>query len=215
LGTWVLRTACRQLATWREQYPDMPLRMSVNVSSNQVREGDLTSIVQGFLLAHALPATSLMLEITEGVLLREDTIVLTTLRDLRGLGVQIAIDDFGTGYSSLGYVQRFPIDVLKIDRSFVLGLATDNHQDGTPARTVITLAHGLDLDLVAEGIETPAQLHELRQLGCTHGQGYLFSRPRSPADLADLFERGGTYPMTPMGDRSQSPFTDSSQPVLS
>jgi diguanylate cyclase (GGDEF)-like protein len=215
LGTWVLRTACRQLATWREQYPDMPLRMSVNVSSNQVREGDLTSIVQGFLLAHALPATSLMLEITEGVLLREDTIVLTTLRDLRGLGVQIAIDDFGTGYSSLGYVQRFPIDVLKIDRSFVLGLATDNHQDGTPARTVITLAHGLDLDLVAEGIETPAQLHELRQLGCAHGQGYLFSRPRSPADLADLFERGGTYPMTPMGDRPESPLTDISQPVLS
>ncbi len=208
LGTWVLRTACRQLATWHEQYPAMPLRMSVNVSSNQVREGHLPSMVQGLMLAHALPATSLMLEITEGVLLREDTIVLTTLRDLRELGVQIAIDDFGTGYSSLGYVQRFPIDVLKIDRSFVLGLATDNDQDGTPARTVITLAHGLDLGLVAEGIETPAQLHELRQLGCAHGQGYLFSQPRSPADLADFFERGGTYPLTPMGKHPESFFTN-------
>jgi EAL domain-containing protein (putative c-di-GMP-specific phosphodiesterase class I) len=145
-----------------------------------------------------------MLEITEGVLLREDTIVLTTLSDLRGLGIRIAIDDFGTGYSSLGYIQRFPIDVLKIDRSFVRGLATDNDQDGTPARTVITLAHGLDLDLVAEGIETPAQLDELRQLGCAYGQGYLFSRPQPPADLADLFERGGTYPVDihPIDQRS-------------
>jgi diguanylate cyclase (GGDEF)-like protein len=186
LGTWVMHTACAQLARWSAQYPAIPLRMSVNVSSNQVKEGDLTSIVQGNLLRHAIPATSLMLEITEGVLLREDTTALTTLTELRALGVRIAIDDFGTGYSSLGYLQRFPIDLLKIDRSFVIGLATDNFREGTPARTVIALAHGLELALVAEGIETPAQLAELRRLGCTHGQGYLFSPPRSADDLAHL-----------------------------
>jgi EAL domain-containing protein (putative c-di-GMP-specific phosphodiesterase class I) len=170
--------------------------MSVNVSSNQVQEGDLPAIVQAALEEHLLPPTRLMLEITEGVLLREDVVALTTLTQLRHLGVQIAIDDFGTGYSSLGYLQRFPIDLLKIDRSFVIGLATPDRQDGTPARTVIALAHGLDLAMVAEGIENFDQLDELHQLGCTHGQGYLFSRPRSAEDLATLLGRGGVYPVT-------------------
>jgi EAL domain-containing protein (putative c-di-GMP-specific phosphodiesterase class I) len=196
LGTWVLKTACAQLARWRDRYPEVPIRMSVNVSSNQVQEGDLPAIVQAALEEHLLPPTRLMLEITEGVLLREDIVALTTLTQLRHLGVQIAIDDFGTGYSSLGYLQRFPIDLLKIDRSFVIGLATPDRQDGTPARTVIALAHGLDLAMVAEGIENFDQLDELHQLGCTHGQGYLFSRPRSAEDLATLLGRGGVYPVT-------------------
>jgi diguanylate cyclase (GGDEF)-like protein len=199
LGSWVLDTACAQLAKWRRRYPNVPIRMSVNVSSKQVQEGDLTEIVQMALSEHGLPASALMLEITEGVLLREDTTALSTLTALRRLGILIAIDDFGTGYSSLGYLQRFPIDLLKIDRSFVVGLATDKRQDGTPARTVIALAHSLDLKLVAEGVETAAQVEELRQLGCTHGQGYLFSRPRSAADLAGLFGRGGIFPIPRIG----------------
>jgi diguanylate cyclase (GGDEF)-like protein len=181
LGAWVLETACLQLSLWRGLFPDVALRMSVNVSGRQLQEGHFDSVVRDVLHRHDLPAGSLVLEITEGVLLGEDTDVVDALAVIRGLGVRIAIDDFGTGYSSLGYLQRLPIDLLKIDRSFVAGLSTGNPHDGAPARTVVTLAQSLGLDLVAEGIETPAQQAELRRLGCPLGQGYLFA-PALPAE---------------------------------
>jgi EAL domain-containing protein (putative c-di-GMP-specific phosphodiesterase class I) len=114
-----------------------------------------------------------------------------TLSALRSLGARIAIDDFGTGYSSLGYLRRFPMDILKIDRSFVEGLATGNPQDGTPARTVVSLARDLGLDLVAEGIQTAAQRDELWRLGCDLGQGYLYAPPLAAAELTAALEHGG------------------------
>jgi diguanylate cyclase (GGDEF)-like protein/PAS domain S-box-containing protein len=181
LGAWVLETACAQLTLWRSLYPDIPLRMSVNVSGRQLQEDNFDSVVRDVLQRQVLPAGSLMLEITEGVLLGEDTDVVDALAVIRGLGVKIAIDDFGTGYSSLGYLQRLPIDLLKIDRSFVAGLTTGNSHDGAPARTVVALAQSLNLDLVAEGIETSAQQAELRRLGCPLGQGYLFA-PALPVE---------------------------------
>jgi diguanylate cyclase (GGDEF)-like protein/PAS domain S-box-containing protein len=199
LGAWVLETACVQLCLWRNLFPDLPLRMSVNVSGRQLQDGEFASVVRDVLHRHILPAGSLMLEITEGVLLGEDTEVVEALTTIRELGAKIAIDDFGTGYSSLGYLQRLPIDLLKIDRSFVSGLTTGNPHDGAPARTVVALAQSLSLDLVAEGIETQAQQEELRRLGCPLGQGYLFAPALSAPELTDVLAgtRGWAKPADP------------------
>jgi diguanylate cyclase (GGDEF)-like protein/PAS domain S-box-containing protein len=177
IGQWALREACRQMHEWQEQFPsDPPLFISVNLSSRQFSEPNLIEQVEGILGETGLAPRSLKLEITESVVMENIDTATEMLRQLRGLGVQLSIDDFGTGYSSLSYLHRFPIDTLKVDRSFVMRMA-DNNENSEIVRTILMLAQNLGMDVVAEGVETREQLALLRKLGCEYGQGYLFSKP--------------------------------------
>ncbi len=187
IGWWALREACRQVITWMSDRPDdsTPF-VSVNCSSRQLAESDFTDRIESILMEEGVPARLLKLEITESILLENQETAYRVLNRLRDIGVRIAIDDFGTGYSSLSYLHNLPIDVLKIDRSFVakMGRADDGNEI---VRTIIALAHGLGLSVVAEGVENQRQLEQLRKLGCEYGQGYLFSAAVSSADsLADF-----------------------------
>jgi diguanylate cyclase (GGDEF)-like protein len=183
LGRRVLWESCRQVARWRgEGFPTLGL--SVNVSARQLRDGQLAATVQEVLADTGLPAAALTLELTESVLMDEPTRSLHWLRELKGLGVRLAIDDFGTGYSSLSYLRQFPVDELKIDKSFIDRIGA-GPTDLAIVRTVIELARTLNLHTTAEGIETPAQLRTLRRLGCQTGQGYLFARPLDAHHIGD------------------------------
>jgi diguanylate cyclase (GGDEF)-like protein len=182
IGEWVLREACRQLGAWREAFAEArDLRMNINASARQLRMSSFTQTVASALAAGGLEPERIHIEITESVLLHDADQARSTLAALRELGVEIHLDDFGTGYSSLGYLRDFPIDALKIDRSFVSGIDTDNATTGLASveivRTIVALAQSLSLSVTAEGIETDEQRHALRSLGCARGQGYLFSRP--------------------------------------
>jgi predicted signal transduction protein with EAL and GGDEF domain len=181
LGRWALTTACEQLAAWRAAHAEFEgLQVSVNLSARQFADPHLVSMVADALAASGLPSDRLWLEITESVLMEEAEATVDTLRALRALGVRISIDDFGTGYSSLSYLKRFPVDVLKIDRSFVDGLGVDP-EDQAIVTAIVSLARALGLGVVAEGVETAEQLDEVRRLGCNGVQGYYLGRPQ-PAD---------------------------------
>jgi EAL domain-containing protein (putative c-di-GMP-specific phosphodiesterase class I) len=174
MGRWVMETAARQLAHWRQTlHPN--LRMSVNLSAVQVEQPDIVDSVLGTLEADRLDPGAMELEITESVVMKDMENTITKLRQLSAHGVNIAIDDFGTGYSSLNYLKKFPIHTIKIDKSFVLDISRDG---AAPIVTAIAgMARGLRLNLIAEGIETEQQLDYLRQLRCDIGQGFLFSPP--------------------------------------
>ncbi|HAZ47134.1 MAG TPA: GGDEF domain-containing response regulator [Cyanobacteria bacterium UBA11369] len=177
LGKWVLSEACRQLSVWQEQLShQMPLSISVNLSGIQLWNPDVLQSIDEILHSLSLSGSHLKLEITESILMDKESEAKAVLAQLKQRQIQLSIDDFGTGYSSLAYLQSFPIDTLKIDRSFISGI---EHQEKNLdiTRTIITLAHSLELDAIAEGVETPAQLEILRALGCEYGQGYLFSPP--------------------------------------
>jgi EAL domain-containing protein (putative c-di-GMP-specific phosphodiesterase class I) len=189
LGEYVLREACRTLGAWRKQYllpPD--LTMSVNLSVRQFMQGDMTATVDDALRAADVPPGNLRLEITESALMDDPRDATARLARLRGLGVHLDIDDFGTGYSSLSLLSRFPIDALKIDRSFVSGMEGDQEALEI-VRAIVKLADTLGLDAVAEGLETDGQRRGLRELGCHIGQGYLFGRPAPYAEACAGFER--------------------------
>jgi diguanylate cyclase (GGDEF)-like protein/PAS domain S-box-containing protein len=180
LGRWVLREACGRARDWRAHYNGLrPLTMSVNLSARHFQDPALMDDVQQALNDSGLEPWALTLEITESVLMHSSGVTLERLRALKGLGLNLAIDDFGTGYSSLGYLQQFPIDVLKIDRSFVEPVG---HQNGDPvlARAIIALGRTLQIETIAEGIERPEQRDGLRTMGCRLGQGYHFARPMTP-----------------------------------
>ncbi len=181
LGEWVLREACREAATW-----ERPMRVSVNVSAIQFRQAGLVQSVVGALAASGLPPERLELEITETVLINEGE-ALKTLHQLRALGVRIALDDFGTGYSSLSYLRRFPFDKIKIDRSFVKEI--DNPDTAAIVRAMVGLGSRLGIAITAEGVETQAQLDQVRAEGCTEAQGYLISRPGPARDVLAPLER--------------------------
>jgi EAL domain-containing protein (putative c-di-GMP-specific phosphodiesterase class I) len=151
--------------------------MNVNVSAHQLRDPAFPEDVRRALEASGLPGEALILEITESVLLEDDDQTLDSLRALKNLGVAVALDDFGTGYSALGYLRRFPVDILKIDRSFVSGGDAGHHDDDQLVRTIVELGRAYELDVVAEGIEDEGQRQRLVELGCSHGQGYHFGRP--------------------------------------
>lgn len=178
LGEWVLRTACRQLAAWRASGVDV-LKIAVNLSVRQLERADILEVVRSALQESGLPADALELEITESVIMNVDDAI-SVLNQLSVLGVQLAVDDFGTGYSSLAYLKLLPINTLKIDRSFVIGIG-DNLGDEAIIQAVIGMARSLGLSTVAEGVETEQQLAFLRQAGCDEIQGYFFGRPL-PAD---------------------------------
>ncbi|MFN8666057.1 MAG: EAL domain-containing protein [Gemmatimonadaceae bacterium] len=190
IGTWVLREACRRTAQWNARRPDgHAFSVTVNLSVRQLQAPSLLADVQGALEAAGLPPSQLVLEITENALMQRTEATLERLHELKALGVRLAIDDFGTGYSSLSYLQQFPVDILKIDRSFTDGLMRGSHDDAL-ARTIIALGDLLTLRTIAEGVEHARQHARLRDLGCDYGQGYLFSRPLAPSDVDDLLSRG-------------------------
>ncbi|MCU1676451.1 MAG: gmr [Frankiales bacterium] len=189
VGARVLEMACAQTALWRAQHPALcGLRVAVNVSARQLTDPMLVATVTGILDSTGLPADALWLEITESMLMDDAEGAIRVLRALRDLGVHLSIDDFGTGYSSLAYLRRFPVEELKIDRSFVIAMAGSD-DDTAIVASVTALAHTLGLTVVAEGIETVAQLDSIRALGIDQAQGYLFSRPAAAADVVDALLR--------------------------
>jgi diguanylate cyclase (GGDEF)-like protein/PAS domain S-box-containing protein len=188
IGEWVLHEACREAASWSR-----PLQVAVNLSPIQFRHGDLAGLVHSVLLETGLSPTRLELEITEGVLVEDFDRGLSILRRLKALGVRIAMDDFGTGYSSLSYMQSFPFDKIKIDKSFISNVKS-NPQSAAIVRAVIGLAHGLNLPVLAEGVETRPQLEFLAGESCDEVQGYLLGRPQPIAEYSDLIGRDGAAP---------------------
>jgi diguanylate cyclase (GGDEF)-like protein/PAS domain S-box-containing protein len=186
LGRFVLDTALRQLRGWDEQHPKLRgLSVSVNLSVHQLTEDDLPGTVSDLLAQHGIQPSRLCLELTESALMEEPVAGRAILGQLRELGVNLAIDDFGTGYSSLAYLRELPVTSLKIDRSFMTGLGTDD-RDARVITAIIGLAHEFDLAVVGEGIETAMQLRELRRLGCDIGQGYFLQRPVPPSLVPHL-----------------------------
>jgi diguanylate cyclase (GGDEF)-like protein/PAS domain S-box-containing protein len=185
IGEWALREACREAASWSR-----PLQIAVNLSPIQFRHGDLAGLVHSLLLETGLSPTRLELEITEGVLVEDFDRGLSILRRLKALGVRIAMDDFGTGYSSLSYMQSFPFDKIKIDKSFISNVKS-SPQSAAIVRAVIGLAHGLNLPVLAEGVETTMQLDFLASESCDEVQGYLLGRPQPIAQYFELIGRNG------------------------
>ena len=186
IDRWVLRRACRDVRAWQEKFPDGDrLTVSVNLSGKQFAHSDLVEVIRSAISESKLPAESLNIEITEGVLIDNTSTAGSMLGEMRKLGAKIYLDDFGTGYSSLSYLQRFPIDAVKIDRSFVsrMGPRAEGHEI---VKAIVTLAHNLKMRVIAEGVETQDQLAVLRMLKCGFGQGWLFSKPISHDDANEL-----------------------------
>jgi diguanylate cyclase (GGDEF)-like protein/PAS domain S-box-containing protein len=186
IGRWVIQEACRQAKIWNEAFPaDPPLVMSVNLSARQFQDPGLVSEIAQAVHTIGLEPGALKLEITESVAMHDVEGSVHKLEALKALGIQLAIDDFGTGYSSLGYLKRFPVDTLKIDRSFVERIGVDI-QDAAIVQSVVALAKTLNLSVVGEGIESRAQAAQLLALGCDRGQGFLFARPQSAEAITAL-----------------------------
>lgn len=212
IGAWVLGEACRQGATWQQAYPVVPpLHVAVNVSARQFRS-ELADTVRTAIADSGIAAAGLCLELTETTVMDDVSTAITVLGELKELGLIVSIDDFGTGYSSLAQLRRLPLDEVKIDKSFVDGLGADP-EDTAIVAAVISLAHALDREVVAEGVETLEQLERLRALGCDFAQGYYLSRPVSAPDLTELLTRdaagqrlphGGACPATATGPSTET-----------
>ena len=190
IGVWVLREACRQVADWNRRLSDAfgPLQVSVNLSGRQFAQDDLEAQITDSLQQSGLSPDCLKLEITESVLMENSDAATGIMARLRDMGMRISIDDFGTGYSSLSYLHQFPAQTLKIDQSFVSRLGSEDSQLAI-VQAVLSLAHVMGMDVVAEGIETPAHLEILRGLGCEFGQGYLFAKPLPAAEIEKMLAR--------------------------
>jgi EAL domain-containing protein (putative c-di-GMP-specific phosphodiesterase class I) len=190
IGRWVLREACRQGREWQLESPaNTAPTISVNVSARQLADPNFAHDVASALADTRLPPDRLILEITETVLMSNTTSVVDRLHELKALGVRLAIDDFGTGYCNLSYLQHFPIDILKIDRSFVTNVAKNNG-DTALASSIVGLATALQLHTVAEGVEDADQRSQLIALGCGYGQGYLFAKPVTAEAIGELLLAG-------------------------
>jgi len=188
IGEWTLREACAQACRWRARFGDhAPLPVSVNLSARQLAQAELPQIVEQVLTETRLSASDLALEITETALIENSNVAATSLRELKALGVTIMLDDFGTGYSSLSHLQMFPIDVLKIDRSFIMHLEAED-SDCAIVRAIAAMASALELEVVAEGVETVGQVAQVLALGCGSAQGYYFARPAPPEQLESLID---------------------------
>ncbi len=195
LGAFMLDEACRQLATWRRTIPGGErLCMSVNLSPRQIRESDVVDTVAETLERHHLPGDALWLEITESVMMEDSLVTAGVMTGLRMLGVRLSVDDFGTGFSSLSYLKRFPVSSVKIDRSFVSGLG-GHEMNASLVAAIIAMGSALDLEAIAEGVETIEQAQHLFSLGCRQAQGYFFSKAvpanEVPATVARLGVAGG------------------------
>jgi diguanylate cyclase (GGDEF)-like protein/PAS domain S-box-containing protein len=188
LGGWVLREGCRQLQVWRQQFPHLPLAMSINISGRQLQGAGLEEALRQAVTASGVDPTAVVLEITESVLMQQTDSVLERLQQLKAVGVRLAIDDFGTGYSSLSYLQRFPIDILKIAKPFVEEVSHGADRSAL-ARAIIGLGDTLRLDTIAEGIEMAEQRASLIELGCTLGQGHHFWAALPAPAIGELLEK--------------------------
>jgi diguanylate cyclase (GGDEF)-like protein/PAS domain S-box-containing protein len=189
LGLRVLSTACEHGRRWEQEYGPGAPRVHVNLSARQLTTSNLPVLVQGVLDGSGLTPSQLCLEITESVLMDDASSVIDTLWALKGIGVMLAIDDFGTGYSSLSYLRRFPVDVLKVDQSFIAGLGPDP-EDSTIVAAIVNLATTLELEAIAEGVETREQVERLQALGCNLAQGYYFAEPVEPDSISSMIEHG-------------------------
>ena len=197
IGRWVLREACRQMRLWQEEHlSDPPLMLSVNVSARQFQQANLAEEILRTLESSGLGPHQLILEITEGVMVH-DVSAASTLRELKGSGIRFAMDDFGTGYSNLSYVKRLPVNILKIDRSYVSGLGSDA-EDTAIVHATAAFAKALGLGLIAEGIESAEQLARLREVGCELGQGHHFAKPL-PSEEVSAFLREHLHRSTIIG----------------
>ena len=188
IGAWVLNAACSQLREWQRGGVSVP-RVAVNVSARQLAAADFLDSVEAIIVTTGVAAELLELELTESILMDPEAKRIKELFHLRAMGVHFSIDDFGTGYSSLSYIKRFPIGTLKIDQSFVHGLP-QNADDAGITTAIISMARSLDLEVIAEGVETPEQLDFLQRAQCPKLQGYLFSRPLPPDEMEALLRRG-------------------------
>jgi len=190
IGAWVMTEACRQVALWHAGYPEAKnLTVAINLSPSQLRQPDLIAVVVKALGDAHIDAGAVCFEITEGALMSEMEASAAALRELKALGVTIAIDDFGTGHSSLAHLKGFPIDILKVDRSFIEELGHDPQSEAI-TDGIVTLARSLNLMAVAEGVETIEQLEHLRRLGSGYGQGYYFARPQTPDSIGEMLGVG-------------------------
>ncbi len=193
IGSWVLGEACRQMAEWRNRHRDLRLTMRVNMSPAQLATGNIVDLVRTCLRTNGLPGRDLCLEITEHAVMQDIEQAIQTLHELKLLGVSLAIDDFGIGFSSMSQLKRLPVDILKIDQAFVSGLGVDGG-DRAIVDATVRLASAFGLDVVAEGVERPALVNELLELGCRRAQGFLLCRPAPPSDLEPVLVRGGFDP---------------------
>jgi EAL domain-containing protein (putative c-di-GMP-specific phosphodiesterase class I) len=189
LGEWVLETACRQVRTWQSAHACPEFELSVNVSVRQLERHDFADCVRGVLSRTGFDPTLLVLEVTESILADPRNEAAGALEALRQIGIRVAIDDFGTGYASIEYLRRLPVDILKVDRSFVSGEHADP-QGVVLLEAIIGLGQRLGLDVTPEGIEEAGQLDRLRDLGCRTGQGFLLSRPVAPAVISTMLSQG-------------------------
>jgi EAL domain-containing protein (putative c-di-GMP-specific phosphodiesterase class I) len=188
----LLRDACQQLRRWQSLFPSVvPLFMSINVTAREFEQPDVASHIRESLQQTGIDPSCIDLEITENIAMKDAVRSAVVLSELKSLGVRLSIDDFGTGYSSLSRLQRFPVDTLKIDRSFISGMGEDLESHEI-VRIIVVLAHSLGLKVVAEGIETQEQMDTLKHLGCELGQGYLYSRPATAETIEELLISGRT-----------------------
>jgi diguanylate cyclase (GGDEF)-like protein/PAS domain S-box-containing protein len=189
LGTWVIKEACRQIAAWRDRFPNLPaLGVTVNVSARQLSRADFVKTVRDAVVAANLRAGDLRIEITETTLMEDPEGAEVVLRRLCGIGVKVYLDDFGTGFSSLSYLHRFPVDTLKIDQSFIASLLNGRSHPAI-VESIVALARTLGTHVIAEGVETEAQMAELMRLGCSEAQGFFFARPLPPCTLESFLEQ--------------------------
>src|SRR5262249_15429248 len=201
IGRWVLTEACRQAARMKEALNGGLLTMSVNLSVKQLQSDSIVADVRNALRGADLDPQTLVLEITESVMMADMDLAVQQLHDLKALGVRLAMDDFGTGYSSLSYLSRLPVDILKMDRSFLI---TNNETDQSLASAIISLGRSLKLDVVAEGIERLAQVPSLRALGCELGQGFLFAEPMTKESLQSFLTPKEETGLNPAGEQPES-----------
>jgi EAL domain-containing protein (putative c-di-GMP-specific phosphodiesterase class I) len=186
LGRWVLEQACYQAHEWQLKHPQTPpLNISVNLSVRQFQQTNMVQEVAEVLQHSKLPPSTLILEITESILVQDTSAAVRKLQALKNLGVKLALDDFGTGYSSLSYLRRFPIDVLKIDKTFIDGVGTHS-EDSALTRAIVQIGETLKLKTVAEGVEHEQQRLALESIGCEEGQGYFFARPIDADAIGEL-----------------------------
>jgi EAL domain-containing protein (putative c-di-GMP-specific phosphodiesterase class I) len=194
MGRWVFEEACRQLAEWRRDYPELPLIVRVNMSPAQFVTNGLVEFVEQCLRIHQIPGNRLCIEITEHAVLQEPEQTAHILRGFQALGVEVALDDFGTGFASMTELKRLPVDLLKLDTSFVQGITTDP-SDRAIVGAIIQLGHALNLEVIAEGIESGSTIDKLLEMGCHRGQGYLIAMPMAASELAPIL-RNGAVPLS-------------------